>query len=82
MYSYILCSICPVKLGKNALTFDGKESVFRNLSANWLVGAPEAGFLFPAFDDRRTNLYGALYYTRDASENHPELVRPCSNRRF
>ena len=75
VYSYILCSICPVKLGKNALTFDGKESVFRNLSANWLVGAPEAGFLFPAFDDRRTNLYGALYYTRDASENHPELAQ-------
>ncbi len=75
VYSYILCSICPVKLGKNALTFDGKESVFRNLNANWLVSAPEAGFLFPAFDDRRTNLYGALYYTRDAAENHPELAQ-------
>lgn len=74
VYSYILCSICPVKLGKNALTFDGREGAFRNLTANWLVSAPEAGFLFPAFDDRSTNLYGALYYTRDPSENHPELV--------
>ena len=74
VYSYILCSICPVKLGKNALTFDGREGAFRNLTANWLVSAPETGFLFPAFDDRSTNLYGALYYTRDPSENHPELV--------
>lgn len=74
VYSYILCSICPVKLGKNALTFDGREGAFRNLTANWLVSAPETGFLFPAFDDRSTNLYGALYYTRDASDNHPELV--------
>ncbi len=57
--------------------------MFRNLSANWLVSAPrEAGFLFPAFDDRRTNLFTVLYYTRDASKNHPELLRPCSNRRF
>src|SRR5699024_8301479 len=28
----------------------------------------------PAFDDRSTNLYGALYYARDLKENHPELV--------
>ncbi len=74
VYSYIVCSICPVKLGKNALTFDGREGAFHNLSANWLVSAPEAGFLFPAFDERSTNLYGALYYTRDPAENHPELV--------
>lgn len=74
VYSYILCSICPVKLGKNALTFDGREGAFHNLTANWLVSAPEAGFLFPAFDERSTNLYGALYYTRDPAENHPELV--------
>ena len=80
VYSYILCSICPVKLSKNALSFDGREGAFRNLSANWLVSAPEAGFLFPAFDDRSTNLYGALYYTRDAAENHPELAEALFHR--
>ncbi len=74
VYTYILCSICPVKLSKNALSFDGREGAFRNLTANWLVSAPETGFLFPAFDDRSTNLYGALYYTRDGAENHPELA--------
>ena len=39
-----------------------------------MVAAPELGFLFPAFDDRSANLYGALYYTRDAAENHGEFA--------
>ena len=36
--------------------------------------APELGFLFAAFDDRSTNLYNSLYYTRDIAENHAEFV--------
>ena len=38
------------------------------------LSAPELGFLFPAFDDRSTNLYNSLYYTRDIAENHAEFV--------
>ena len=45
-----------------------------NLEADWVVSAPETGFLFPSFDDRSTNLYNALYYTRDIGENHPDFV--------
>ena len=29
---------------------------------------PEAGFLFPAFNDRGTDLHSILYYTKDADE--------------
>ena len=42
--------------------------------SGWAASAPEAGFLFPAFDDRRTNLYNVLYYTRSAKDNRPELI--------
>lgn len=41
---------------------------------DWLVSAPELGFLFPAFDDRSANIYSALLYTRSAETNHPELI--------
>lgn len=44
------------------------------------MSPPELGFLFPAFDDRSTNLYNALYYTRDSGENHPELVEAVFRR--
>lgn len=74
VFSYILCSICPVKLTKAALSYFVCENKFRNLEADWVVAPPEAGFLFPAFDGRSTNLYNALYYTRDTGENHPDFV--------
>lgn len=74
VYSYILCSICPVKLTKTALSYDIPENAFHNLAADWVVAAPEVGFLFPTFDDRSTNLYNVLYYTRDIAENHSALA--------
>ena len=74
LFRYVLCSICPVKLTKDALSYFVYENQFRNLEADWVVAAPETGFLFPAFDDRSTNLYNALYYTRDTAGNHPDFV--------
>lgn len=74
VFSYVLCSVCPVKQTKPALSFYVNENAFHNLSPDWVVGAPELGFLFPAFDDRSTNLYNALYYCRDTAENHQEFV--------
>lgn len=74
VYSYFLCSICPVKLTKPVLGYYARENAFRNITADWAVSAPELGFLFPAFDDRSANIYSAVYYTRDTAENHGEFV--------
>lgn len=73
VFNYIVCSICPVKLSKSGLSFHAQEQEFHNSKTEWMVSAPELGFLFPAFDDRSTNLYGALAYTRNASDNHEEF---------
>ena len=51
MFTYILCSICPIKLTKPALSYQVAENEFHNLREDWLVSAPEAGFLFPALTD-------------------------------
>lgn len=75
VFSYIVCSICPVKLSKSGLSFHMQEQEFHNGKTDWLVAAPDLGFLFPAFDDRSSNLYGALTYTRDAADNHEEFVQ-------
>lgn len=74
VFSYIVCSICPIKLTKPALSYYIDECRFRNIASDWVVGSPELGFMFPAFDDRSANIYNALYYTRDISENHKEFV--------
>jgi len=75
VFSYIVCSICPVKLSKSGLSFHVQDQEFHNSKTDWIVCAPELGFLFPAFDDRATNLYGALAYTRNTADNHEEFVK-------
>lgn len=74
VFRYILCSICPVKQTKEALSYYVYENAFHSISADWVVSAPEMGFLFPSFDERSTNLYDALYYCKDTSQTHPDFV--------
>ncbi len=74
VFHYILCSVCPVRLTKPTLTYDAGRNDFRSKESDWIVGAPEMGFLFPAFEERAANIYQALYYTRDTSVNHDDFV--------
>ncbi len=74
VFSYILCSVCPVKLTQPELSYYATEKEFHNSNAGWVVAAPELGFMFPAFDDRAANIYNALYYTKDIAENHAEFI--------
>lgn len=67
VFKYILCCVCPVKLTKAALSYSANENSFGHLNPGWAISAPETGFLFPAFDERSTNLYNALFYTKDAA---------------
>ncbi len=74
VFSYILCSVCPVKLSKGGLCYCPEDRDFHDREADNMVGAPELGFMFPAFDDRAANIYGAEYYTRDTSASHDDFI--------
>ncbi len=74
VFSYILCSICPVKLKQPELSYFDSEREFHNSKSGWVVTAPQLGFMFPAFDGRTANIYNALYYTKDAAEIHSEFI--------
>ena len=74
VFNYILVSICPVKLTKPALSYFSEDNAFHSREQEWVVSAPELGFMFPAFDDRAANIYGALYFTRDAADTHDGFV--------
>ena len=79
VFPYLLCGICPVKTTKPALGYYLSDNEFRTCDIDWLVAPPEAGFLFPAFDDRSSNIYNALYYSRNTGEIHPELIEGLFN---
>ena len=74
VFSYLLCSICPVKLTKPALSYYVQEGEFHTRTADWVVAPPALGFLFPAFDDRSANIYDALYYTKDIQDMQEALI--------
>ncbi len=74
VFRYILCAICPVNMAKPTLNYYVRDNCFRNVVADSILSAPALGFLFPAFDNRTTNLYGALYYTKATDDSHQELV--------
>ena len=78
-YTYILCSICPVKQTKANLHYVAEEKTFHDGAMNQMVQAPALGFLFPAFDNRSTNIYNALYYTRNVKESQDALVEALFN---
>ena len=73
-YRFLLCAICPVKLTKATLHYVPEEKIFHDGGITNVVSPPELGFLFPAFDNRSTNIYNALYYTHSAKESHEAFV--------
>ena len=78
-FTYILCAVCPVKLSKPNLCYMAQEKEFHDSGASQVAAAPEMGFMFPAFDNRATNIYNALFYTHSPKENHEALVQSLFN---
>ena len=74
VYKYLLCSICPVKSGKLELGYVPEEKRFHSSLLGQIVAAPALGFLFPTFDERSTNLYNALLYTRSTEDDHQGFI--------
>lgn len=79
VYRFLLCCICPVKQTKANLHYIPEEKVFHDGAMNQMVSAPALGFLFPAFDNRSTNIYNALYYTHDTKESQDALIEAIFN---
>ena len=74
VYEYILTCICPVNLSKPGLSYNAVENTFQNRIRDWVVGLPETGFLFPAFNDRGADLHSTLYYSKDSEELKENFV--------
>lgn len=68
VYDYILCSICPVTLSKAGLCYNAVKNSIEDRIRDWIVTDPANGFLFPAFNDRDTDLHSLLYYSKKPEE--------------
>lgn len=74
VYEYLLCAICPVALSKPGLGYHKEENRIGARIRDWVVGVPDIGFLFPAFDGGSADIHKVDYFVRDAKDSHPEFV--------
>ena len=75
VYEYLLCSLCPVKLSKPGLFYNTEHNQIENRIRDWVVEPPVKGFLFPAFNDRSSDIHGMLYFSKQAEELQPDFMQ-------
>lgn len=74
VYEYLICAICPVDLSKPGLGYLEEEHRIGPRIRDWIVGAVDTAFLFPAFNDRSTDIHATLFYTKNTKEPHSEFM--------
>lgn len=74
VFTYVICAVCPVRDGKQELGYFSGENEFHGYAPSQLVGSPELGFMFPAFDNRMANIHNALLYSKNAAQIHHEFI--------
>jgi len=74
VFTYLQCAVCPVKLAKANLCYEAETKAFHDGATEHIACVPELGFMFPAFDDRATNIYGALFYTRSPKHIYETVI--------
>lgn len=74
VYEYLIGAICPVDLSKPGLGFLEDEQRIGPRVRDWVVGAVDTAFLFPAFNDRSADIHSTLFYTKNTKEPHSEFM--------
>ena len=74
IYNFVLCCLCPVTLSKAGLCYNAETNSIEDRIRDWLVDMPEQGFLFPAFQDRNTDIHRLPYYSKNANELCPDIT--------
>lgn len=74
VYEYVYTVICPVNLAEPGLSFDPLTNEFHNRNRDWVVELPLIGLLFPAFNDRSTDINSIMYYTKDSESLNDAMV--------
>ncbi len=74
VFRYFITAVCPVKEPKKILSYNRDNGAFAQANTGQIASNPEIGFMFPAFNDRSSDIYHAMYYTRDAENIQEDLI--------
>lgn len=79
VYEFILCAICPAGLDKPSLCYNEEKNTIENRIRGWYVEEPAAGFLFPAFEGRSTDMDRIQYYSK-TKDRYEELAKALTGK--
>ncbi len=74
VYEHIICTICPVNLDKEGLCYNAESNTIENKIRDWMVERPDHAFLFPAFNERNSDIHSLLYYTRNPESMQSDFI--------
>ena len=74
VYAHIMCSICPVKMSKAGLSYNATTNSIADRVRDWTVEQPANGFLFPAFNDRSSDIHSVLTYAKNPEIEQVGLI--------
>ncbi len=74
VFRYFTVAVCPVKQPSKPLMYSLSQGRFQDFETGWHLAPPEAGFMFPSFDNRSTNIYAARYFAKRPENIHGELI--------
>ena len=74
VYTHIMCSICPVKMSKAGLSYNATTNSIADRVRDWTVEQPANGFLFPAFNDRSSDIHSVLTYAKNPEIEQVGLI--------
>lgn len=83
-YEYMICGVCPVEFSKPGLSYREQENRIGVCDRNWVVGAPDLGFLYPAFANHGADSSQVMYYVKTGKDSHVEFIEDvlgCGARR-
>lgn len=73
-FRFLISCVCPVNLAKPALSYHEETNSIENRTRDWIVEPPCMGFMFPAFNDRSTDIHSLLYYVKSVKNMFPEFI--------
>lgn len=74
IYEYMICAVCPVDFSKPGLSYREEENRIGVSERNWVVGAPDLGFTYPAFANHGADSSAVMYYVKTGKDSHLEFV--------
>lgn len=75
VYHFLHMCFCPAKFDKPELCYDPEKVCISDKKKGWVIGKPDNGILYPAFNDRNTDIHAALYYGRSCKCMHRDFAQ-------